>query len=142
MALERAVRALDEERCECVHAQREAVIELALAVARRVLEQEVTARLDGLEPLLDRALPLLSHAGPVVLHLAPGDLETLRAGGAPSLERLTGRAFAGVEADPELRPGNARLCAGSASVDASVDAILARFRLELRELVRLEEGAE
>ena len=47
-----------------------------------------------------------------------------------------------VVADPELRPGDARLSAGSASVDARLDAILAQFRLELRGLVRLEKEAE
>ncbi len=142
LALERAVRALEDERSATLRAQRETVIELALAVARRILEREVAARLDDIEPLLERALPLLAQAGPVVLYLAPGDLETLRAGGAPALERLAGRALAGIEADEELRPGDARLSAGSAGVDARIETILEQFRAEMRGLARLEEEAE
>lgn len=138
-ALEQAVRALDDERRADLRAQREMVIELALAVARRILEREVAARLDDLEPLLERALPLLAQAGPVVLFLAPGDLETLRSGGAPAIEKLAGRALEGVVADEELRPGDARLSAGNAGVDARVRTLLAQFRAELRELVNLEE---
>jgi flagellar assembly protein FliH len=141
-ALTRAARTLDDERRGTLQAQRETVIELALAVARRILEREVSAGLDGLEPLLERALALLGKSGPVVLYLAPADLETLRAGGAPALEQLGEKVLAGIEADPELRPGDARLSAGSAGVDASVDTILAHFRSELGELVRLEEEVE
>jgi flagellar assembly protein FliH len=141
-ALEQAVRALEDERFATLRAQRETVIELALAVARRILEREVAARLDDIEPVLERALPLLAEAGPVVLHLAPGDLETLRAGGAPALERLAGRALAGIEADEDLRPGDARLSAGSSSVDARIDTILERFRAEMLGMVNLEEKAE
>lgn len=139
-ALSRAASALDDERRGSLRAQRETVIELALVVARRILEHEVSARLDDLEPLLERALALLARKGPVVLYLAPGDLETLRAGGAPALERLAGDAVERIEADPGLRPGDARISAGSAGVDASIDTILSQFRGELRGLVHLEEG--
>ena len=142
LALEQAVRALDDERRADLRAQREMVIELALAVARRILEREVAARLDDLEPLLERAIPLLAQAGPIVLFLAPGDLETLRSGGAPAIEELAGRALEGVVADEELRPGDARLSAGNAGVDARVHTILAQFRAELRGLVNLEEESE
>ena len=138
-ALSRAASALEDERRGSLRAQRETVIELALAVAQRILEHEVSARLDDLEPLLERALALLARRGPVVLHLAPGDLETLRAGGAPELEQLAGDAVERIEADPGLRPGDARLSAGSAGVDASIEMILSQFRSELRGLVRLEE---
>jgi len=142
LALEKAVSALDDERRASLRAQRETVIELALAVAGRILEREVTIRLDALEPLLESSVSLLSHLGPVVLHLAPGDLETLRTGGAPELERLAGFASLRIESDPQLRPGDARLSAGSTGVDARVESILAQFRLELGELVCLGEEAE
>jgi flagellar assembly protein FliH len=141
-ALEKAARALGDERRETLRAQRETVIELALAVAGRILEREVAARLDALEPLLERALTLLADKAPLVLYLAPRDLETLRAGGAPAIEALADGVLEKIDADPELLPGNARLAAGSAGVDASIHTILAQFRSELSGLIGLEEEVE
>ena len=138
-ALSRAASALEDERRGSLRAQRETVIELALAVAQRILEHEVSARLDDLEPLLERALALLARRGPVVL--LPG---ARRSGNATRRRRARagaarGRRRRADRSGPGLRPGDARLSAGSAGVDASIETILSQFRSELRGLVRPEE---
>jgi len=137
-ALEIAVRELRATRSGALEAQRDVVIELALAIASCVLERELRDGPDGLAPLVERALAEIAEPEAVALHLSESDHAALGEGGAPALERILERRDARLEVDARLRPGDVRIAFGAGEVDARRESVLARFRDELRALVPTE----
>lgn len=99
------------------------VAELALTVARRVLDREVEQSPEEVVALAMRLLP--TARGQVTLHVHPE--------GVPMLEsdpRVRGRAR--VAADASLAPGGLRLESEDGWVDASLEGRLARATAPIR----------
>lgn len=136
--VERAVRALGDalEQLREVHrdesgALADAIVELALAVASRIVSTELRENAEALAPLIQEALQALGTEETVEIVLANDDAERVREGALPALERLRDGWQAELVADPALRPGEALVRSGATSVDLRVAAILERFRSEL-----------
>lgn len=139
ISLEEAARALGGVRRDYLMAQRRALVELALAVAERVLGRAVAADPDALVAVVERALAQLGADEPVRLRLCAGHLETLELGLAPQLARLAAEHGVRVEADRELVPGDVRVFAGRSQVDARLEECLRRVRDELSEAIDADE---
>ncbi len=138
-ALEQAVRALTALRRDYLRSHRRAVVDLAVAVAERILVREVAGVPDALAAMVSRALESIEEGEPLRVHLSPRDAETLAAADpAP----LTGLRNEGLEivSDDELCDGDVRLRADVTEVDARLGALLARVREDLLRAVDAEEG--
>lgn len=140
-SLEEAARALGALRRTYLVTHRIALVDLAVALAERVLAREVHVDRDALAGVVERALTLLGDVDPVRVHLCAGDLEAVRAGLAPALERLATENGLTLEADPNLRPGDVRVLAGASRVDARLGECLQRLREDLVEITDSDEAA-
>jgi flagellar assembly protein FliH len=109
---------LRQTRSEMIRQTERQLVELALAVARRVLHREVSLEPDLLVAMIRVALDRLGEAGQVTIRLHPAEFE------AVSVAR-TG-ALAGdhvsVVADARVGRGGCRVESDYGSVDAGVDA--------------------
>jgi len=125
-------RALDLRELESV---RDGLVELGLAIARRVLESELRTDTEPLAAIVGRALDELRELDGVRIALSPADLERAESDAGAELRELAETWSAELAADPTLARGEARVEAGAQHIDLRLDAILARFREALREAV-------
>jgi flagellar assembly protein FliH len=99
----------------------EELLELALAVARKVVQHELAVRPDSVAVLLRRVLAGLSHASRVVVRMHPEDirrlagLEPISSAGAPPDGRPR------FEPDPSVTPGGFRVETDLGDVDARIE---------------------
>jgi flagellar assembly protein FliH len=130
-ALLAAARALAALRRQYLRDQRRAVVDLAVAIAERLLRRQVAARPDALAGVVERAIEAAGPERPLRLALSPQDLASVRDGQAVELAGLASEHGIELVADPSLARGDARAFAGRAVVDARVEDTIARVREEL-----------
>jgi type III secretion protein L len=99
------------------------VVALALAVARKVLGEELAARPDAVAALAARALAEARERREVVLRVSPPDAGAVRAAEG-RLATVLARAPLVVREDPALRPGDVVVETEAGRVDARVETQL------------------
>ena len=131
VALESARAAFAAERRDYLRAQRRSLVELAIAIAEQILVRELhadpTALVAVVEAALD-ALPPECREDEIVIPLSPADHAALARGEGDALTRLAGDGAARLVADASLAPGDVRLEAGAATLDARRAVLLERVR--------------
>ena len=144
-ALRATVRAFTAAASELAAARRSyllenrhVVVELACAIAERVLGAPPATDRAALTALVGRALELFPNDEPLALHLAPADRAIVEAGLAEEMARLGREGRVRVVEDATLAPGEARLLGRSSDVRASVAEVLERLRAELADAVALD----
>lgn len=96
---------------------------LGVAIARWLLQREITENRTAVEPLIRRAVQLLPAGSPVEIHAGPSDVEAL--GNHMRLAEADGRPLqVHWVVDPELEPGSFRLISPERIVDGRVDVAL------------------
>ncbi len=130
-ALETSCRELDGVRRGYLQDNRTAIVELALAVAERVIGRTLRSDPEVLASVVQSALEELGSGESPVLHLSHPDHDTLRAGLAPALDALCRRHDLAIHVDCELRAGETRLVTAHSCVDARLGEVLRRVREEL-----------
>ncbi len=138
-ALEKALQSVHSLRRNYLRENRHVVVELALSIAHCILQRELTADVDRMAALVERALAQLPAGMPPELRLSPRDAETVEAGLAAELARLTAEHSVRIERDDKLAAGEARVLAGSSEVELRLPQILQRVREELSEVLDVEE---
>ncbi len=140
-ALQSAIRAVEEVERSLSALQhgylvdnRAAVVELAFAIAERLLGRTLETNRESIVALLERALPLLGRADGIRVALAPRDLETMQTAEGAALARWVESHGLAVEADPALSIGEARLFAARTRVEVRLGELLRRLREEIDEL--------
>jgi flagellar assembly protein FliH len=103
------------------------VAELALSIARAVLDRELATSADPGADAIARALRLAPDDGPVTVRLHPGDVLAL--GDLPQLAQARELV---VVADPAVEPGGCVAEAAGRQVDAQIGPALARVAAVLR----------
>jgi Flagellar assembly protein FliH len=128
---ERLARAIAElrARSERIGEQVEAdAVEIALVVARRILEQELQAGTAALFSLVRSAVQRLGESRKIVVRLAPGDAAAVEQAGAASPMRGVAIAKIEVMADATLSPGDVIVDGEHGSVDGRLSARLDEVR--------------
>lgn len=125
-ALEAAAQAICETRQHDLIAQREGIVDLALAVAHRVVDEELLAdagvRRRAIESWVEQALAeLVDVRDPLRVAVSPSDLDTLREQSAIA----SGVVWC---ADANLASGQARVEAGATRVSLSLERAVASIR--------------
>ncbi len=109
---------LRQVRAQMIRQTERQMVELALAIARRVLHREVSLDADLLVAMIRVALDRLSEAGQVTIRLHPAEYEAVsHARSGP----LAGEHVSFV-ADPRVGRGGCRVESDYGSVEAGVDA--------------------
>ncbi|MEU4239298.1 FliH/SctL family protein [Actinoplanes sp. NPDC026619] len=129
-ALGRAVTALENQLMPSFAELQEVVLahafELAEAIVGRTLDDPQRRGADALR----RAMAATPEAGSLIVSLCPDDYRTL-VGDGPADYDYEGRRVT-LRPDATLRPGDAVADSGMASVDATIEAAVARAREALR----------
>ncbi len=109
---------LRQTRSEMIRQTERQMVELALAVARRVLHREVSLDPELLVAMIRVALDRLGEAGQVTIRLHPAEFEAVSAARAGALAG----DHVSVVADARVGRGGCRVESDYGSVDAGVDA--------------------
>lgn len=129
-ALGRAAAAFDARAAELADISEARIIAYAIDLAELILERELSESVSAALTAAHRArLALDADRESAVVVLHPDDLATLTALG----ERVDERASVGVDASPELAPGDALVRFPDGEIDLRVAAALARARAALTE---------
>jgi flagellar assembly protein FliH len=118
------------------------LVEMVLAVARKVVGQEVAANPDAVAQLLRDALGRIEHAGPLTIRVNPADLERLSELRPQLLEGLADPGRVRFEPDAGLDAGGCLIESSAGDIDARVEQ---RFRVvedALRAEARRHAGAQ
>lgn len=107
---------------------------MALAVARKVVGQEIAAHPEAVAHLLRDAVRRLEHAGTLTIRMNPADLERLADVPSQLLKDLAEPGRVRFEADASLSAGGCFIESEAGDVDARVEQ---RFRI-VEEALRAE----
>lgn len=123
-----AVRALEDRKQQLLGEMQEVAVELAIAVASRLIHEKIEKGQFPVEKLVSSAVEYVGTKRPVKIRLNPQDIELLTA-------RL-GQASLGSERDPLELTGDAALPRGSCLVETDELSIVSQIEPQLIELRR------
>lgn len=132
-ALVRAAGELASLRREYLSSNRRELVDLAIAIAERILERELAHDPDVLAALVERSLESLAEEGPIRLLLCDADREVLRSADSSRLAALRDEGGLEIETAADLSRGEVRLQAGAAEMDARIQTLLGLVREGLEE---------
>lgn len=132
-ALRSVLQAVEHAKQSCLMHWQQEILQLALAIAERVLRRELPKCPEASQTLIREALELSVGGGQFKLHLNPQDVETL----GSWVERLSAEVGqllpTDIVADEEVSPGGCRVVSKFGIVDQTIEAQLDRIREELVE---------
>lgn len=126
--IERALADARDADLEALAALGRGSLDVAAAIAERVLGALAASEIARLAPCLEEALSALPPAAARSLALAPEDLASLRAGGAEALAGFAERNALSLRADATLARGELLLESGAASLELRWQSIVERIR--------------
>ena len=130
-ALTSAGMALDASRADLEAGAVQEVVELAIAIARRVTKRQGVIDPAVLTENLREAMKLVVHAGDVKVALNPSQRQTLQVA-LPALKLEFPRLnHVEVVDDPAISPGGCRVFAGHGQIDADLGEQLDRLVVDL-----------
>ncbi|GAA4593769.1 hypothetical protein GCM10023107_28170 [Actinoplanes octamycinicus] len=129
-ALGRAVTELENQLMPTFTELQELVLASAFELAEGIIGRTLQDDPDRGKDALRRAMTAAPEHGDVQLRLHPEDYATLVAGDSGEFD-YQGRRIT-LHPDPSLRPGDAIAETGTATVDATIEAAVARAREALR----------
>lgn len=124
-SLERAAERLDWLGEHYLLANRQATVELALAIAERILGRRPQADAEALAAVLAQALGTLDASKPVTVRVRPEELAAIESGLRERVEALERVHF---EADPRVPAGEARLENPDARITTRLDEVVGQVR--------------
>jgi flagellar assembly protein FliH len=118
------------------------LVELVLAVARKVIAQEVVAQPDSVMPLLREAIGRIEHGGPLTIRMNPLDVERLAGQQPQLLEGLVDPGQVRFVADSGVSAGGCVIESAAGNIDGRLEH---RFRIveeAMRAEARMHAGAQ
>jgi flagellar assembly protein FliH len=130
-SFERVIRSVDDERATWRASARQDLVDLAVAIARRVAH--VVGERDRQVVLgnLDQAIEIVGNRSEVSLLVSPRDEEAARSFARSLTEMHDQWQEVRVKLDPEIAPGGCRVQWGTGAVDARLATQLDRIAAEL-----------
>lgn len=124
--------AVNGDRADWAAAARQDLIELAMAIARRVVRHVGEREREVVLANLEEAVRLTGARSEVTILVHPADAETARMFAQSLLDLKEHWEHIQVVEEPEVSAGGCRIQWGSGSVDASLETQLERIEAELR----------
>lgn len=132
-ALTQALEQVKQIHAQSIEEMRHRAVDLALAIARKVIAQEVQAQRVEIDPIVLEALQQLPTRGEVVIHLNPEDLQ--RSGFAEEAQNAHTQDLKFIS-DPSISPGGCLV----ESIEGRVDATIESSLKKVGEVLRTPEG--
>jgi flagellar assembly protein FliH len=130
-ALEQAAAALRREKAEHLRNCERQVVQLATAMAERLVRRELGRQPDIALDLIREALDLAASSGRIRLYLNPADYETLGDRVGPLMARVSEGTTTEIVADPAVTPGGCLVQTEFGTIDLQFETQLARIAEEL-----------
>jgi flagellar assembly protein FliH len=130
-ALGQLSRALQQERQAWLTRWEQTAVELAVAIAGKLLRTTLAAEPERVIPMIREALQLAAGQTQVRVFLHPQDLLLLGDEAEQVVQSLTACATAELITDPQLNQGDCRLETRHGEVDARLETMLQRITDEL-----------
>ena len=118
---------------------RQDLIELAIAMARRVVHAVGQREREVVRANLEEAIRLTGRRSEVTFHVNPQDAASARAFADSLIDRQGRWEHIHVVEDAQLSPGGCRVQCGSGSVDAALETQLQRIESELGVTAKVDE---
>ncbi len=138
--LEKALEGVSRLRRDVLEESRETTIELALAMAERLVRRRIAVDPAPLVDIVKRTLETLPDEPKLRVALASEDFERLQLGLAEELAGFGASGAVALEASAELACGDVRVEGERGGVDARLTTLLARMREGLDALRDMPEG--
>lgn len=130
-ALEQAIRSVEQQRCDRQRDLEQQVVQLAVAIASKLVRDELAHQPEIPLRLLREALNLAAGSQRVIVRLNPVDLQLLESHIAPLLATFREGLQAEVVADPEVSRGGCLVQSEFGCIDQRFETQLARIQQEL-----------
>jgi len=130
-ALQQAIAEIRQAKAAWLKQWERQTVELACAIAERVIRREIREQPDITLDLLREALELATGSGQVTIQLSPQDVDTLGPRAAQIANQIQAIGTATIEAAADVSPGNCRVVTEFGVVDQSIETQLARIADEL-----------
>ncbi|GMU23638.1 MAG: hypothetical protein AMXMBFR13_37160 [Phycisphaerae bacterium] len=131
-AFRQVVGEIDGHRADWLAAAHQDLVDLAMAIARRVAHHVGQRDREVVLANLEEAVRLTGARSEVTIAVHPLDAEATRLFGQSLIDLREEWQNVRVVEEPEVSPGGARVHFGSGSVDASLDTQLDRIEAELK----------
>jgi flagellar assembly protein FliH len=130
-ALREAIDRIHAARAGWLAHWEKTAIQVALAIAARVIRREVTGHPEITLTLVKEALELAAGSGEIQLRLHPADVEALGTQVEQLIAELSRLGKARIVADPQITGGGCRVDTRYGVIDQQFEAQLARIEQEL-----------
>lgn len=130
-AMAEAVRQIADSRHAWIQAWESRTLDLACAIAGRIVRREIIDRPELPVQWISEALRMCAGAAEIVLKLNPADHATLGGQAAKLAEEFHPAAPARIVADPSISPGGCRVETEFGAIDQQIETQLARVADEL-----------
>lgn len=130
-ALEKAAKTLLAQRDDWLVRWEASAIELAVAIAGKLVRDTLRVEPDRVRTMLREVLQLAAGQSQVTISLSPQDIEQLGADAAEIVRATSGCIDARLVADPTLGAGDCRIITQHGEIDARIDTMLDRVTAEL-----------
>lgn len=127
-----AVASIEEGRRAWLSAAHQDLVELALAIARRVVHQVGQAERDAVLGNLEQAVRIVGARSEVTIAINPVDAEGARAFARGLTETAETWAHVRLVEEAEISPGGCRVSWGSGSINCTLEKQLERIERELK----------
>lgn len=109
------------------------MVELAMAIARKVVQRELEVKSDTVIDIVRAALGAVAAAGEVMIKVNPKDLETMQAHKSEITRRAGGARGLVIEGDESIGRGGCIIETNYGEVDATIPALIAEVEEKLRD---------
>ena len=138
-ACERMFGEINAARADWLASARQDLIELALAVARRVVYAVGQREREVVRANLEEAIRLAGKHSEVTIRVNPEDAASARSFADSLIDMKDQWEHVHVVEDPQVSPGGCRVQWGSGSVDAALETQLQRIESELGATAKVDE---
>ena len=129
-ALSTAMTQVKNVQAQAIEEMRHQAVDLAMAIARKVIAQEIQAQRVEIDPIILGALRQLPTRGEIIIHLNPEDVK--RSQFAEETQSAHARDLKFI-ADPEIAPGGCLVESVEGSVETSIESSLKKVGEALRQ---------
>lgn len=131
---------IEAHRAEWVATARQDLIELAMAIARRIVRHVGERDREVVLANLEEAIRLAGRRTDVTIAINPADAAAAKVFAKSLSDLHEGWEHVTIVQEPEISPGGCRVQWGSGAIDATLETQLERIEMALRSAASADEG--
>jgi flagellar assembly protein FliH len=131
-ALEKTAAALDDAKGELLQHWEQSVVQVATAIAGRIIRREIAAQPEIALDIVAETLRLATSASEITVHVSPSDHEHLGSQIARLADTLCRVAPTAIVPDPDVTSGGCKVTTRYGEIDQRIESQLKRIEEELK----------